>query len=93
MRPPSPLREQVHLIDTVLVPKQMAQRAAAWAAAPPTKNIVQLAQSVPDLSVREGAPKRALAHVASPGGNVHAVCAPEGPRSWRVAHLATASSS
>jgi len=40
----------VHLIDTVLVPKQMAQRAAAWAAAPPTKNIVQLAQSVPDLS-------------------------------------------
>ena len=48
----------VHLIDTVLIPKLIKEVAATWAAnskvvaAPEaTLNIVQLAQSVPTLSI------------------------------------------
>jgi len=41
----------VHVVDTVILPAAMASRAAAWAAANPAlPNLVQLAQSVPELS-------------------------------------------
>lgn len=41
----------VHLINTVLIPKRVRQQMdAAFAAAAPTQNIVQLAQATPQLA-------------------------------------------
>jgi len=40
----------VHLIDTVLIPHAVKVAAAAYAAAAPTDNIVQLAEATPQLS-------------------------------------------
>ena len=48
-------RSVVHLIDTVLIPAAVEERAAAWVragkkAAAPTQNIVQIAEATADLS-------------------------------------------